>query len=199
MIPVAITQRVAILADRPERRDCLDQAWSLFLKSCGILPILLPNQPDIALELLSTIPVNGIILSGGNDLVAYGGDAPERDRTETRLIESSIKSGLPLVGVCRGMELIQHHFGIPLRKIEGHVTPRQTITIREHQVVVNSFHEWGTDQSTADFNVWGSASDGIIKAISRKTLPLHGIMWHPERMMPFRDDDIVFFRGLFQQ
>ncbi len=43
MKAVGVTQRVELVADYGERRDCLDQAWTQFLAACGLLPVLLPN------------------------------------------------------------------------------------------------------------------------------------------------------------
>jgi putative glutamine amidotransferase len=44
--------------------------------------------------------VGGIVLTGGNDLTAYGGDAPDRDATETALLDFAERRNLPVLGVC---------------------------------------------------------------------------------------------------
>ena len=84
---VAVTQRVAVVPAYGERRDCLDQAWSRFLAACGLLPVLLPNVMETALELCEAAGVGGLLLTGGNDLAQLGGDAPERDAVENSLLD----------------------------------------------------------------------------------------------------------------
>jgi hypothetical protein len=74
MRTVAVTQRVAVDPPHGTRRDCLDQVWVKFLLACGLLPIPVPNSVDAALTIGGQ--ASGILLTGGNDLAAYGGDAP---------------------------------------------------------------------------------------------------------------------------
>ena len=84
---VVFTQRVEILDDRKERRDSIDQKVSLFIRQCGFLPLALPNNPKIAIEIIEAIKPKGIILTGGNTSVIYGGNAPERDETDFILLQ----------------------------------------------------------------------------------------------------------------
>src|SRR5580704_19180458 len=108
MKAVAVTQRVVVDPPHGTRRDCLDQVWVKFLLGCGLLPIPIPNSPDAALTICEN--VNGIVLTGGNHLSAYGGDAPERDETETALLNLAERRNLPVLGVCRGMQKLQERF-----------------------------------------------------------------------------------------
>src|SRR5271163_4664094 len=89
MKAVAITQRVSVIPEYGERRDCLDQAWTKFLTACGLLPVLLPNVTDVALALCNGAGIAGLVLTGGNDLASMGGDAPERDAVENALLDSA--------------------------------------------------------------------------------------------------------------
>lgn len=195
---VAITQRVARVEQYGERRDCLDQAWPRFLSACGLLPLVLPNVPEVALELCSSSGIDGLVLTGGNDLTSVGGDAPERDATENALVEITESKGLPILGVCRGMQLLQERCGVALRRVEGHVSPRQTIRISGEPVLVNSYHNYGATETRPPLEVWAVADDGVIKAIRRADYPAVGIMWHPERMSPFSDADLALFRDIFR-
>ena len=78
---VLYTQRVEVAESYGERRDCADQNIPCFIEACGYLPLPLPNIRNIAERLIEQIRPSGIILTGGNSLVEYGGDAPERDET----------------------------------------------------------------------------------------------------------------------
>src|SRR5579863_2290649 len=117
MKTVAVTQRVVVDPPHGTRRDCLDQVWTKFLCRCGLLPVPIPNSVDAALIICEH--VGGIVLTGGNDLTAYGGDAPDRDETESALLDLAELRNLPVLGVCRGMQVIQHRFGTRLRKVDG--------------------------------------------------------------------------------
>ena len=197
MTTVAITQRVAVIPEYGERRDCLDQAWPRFLHACGLLPLPMPNVADVALELFRGTDLAGLVLTGGNDLVAVGGNAPERDATENALIDAAESRGLPVLAVCRGMQLIQHRHGIALSRVEGHVTARQTIAIQGRTAERNSYHCFGAHDSRQPLEVWAVAPDGVVKAIRHASRPITGIMWHPERNSPFAADDMALFRTVF--
>jgi putative glutamine amidotransferase len=194
---VAVTQRVAVLPERAERRDCLDQAWSRFLAACDLLPLLIPNVPEVARSLLDGRDVAGLVLTGGNDLASVGGDAPERDAVENALLDSAEQRALPVIGVCRGMQLLQQRSGVSLRRVEGHVTARQTIQIEGRATQVNAYHCFAGFESRPPFSSWAVAADGVIKAIRHQSLPITGIMWHPERMTPPAQADIALFRRVF--
>jgi gamma-glutamyl-gamma-aminobutyrate hydrolase PuuD len=198
---IAITQRVDIIAGQNERRDALDQRWSTFCRQAGIRPLLIPNDPDLAAALAHEREMTGLILTGGNSLVAYGGDAPERDETELLLLRHAIVHHRPVIGVCRGMQLIQHHYGEKLRRLSGHAGREVEIEIEGRRRTVNSYHEWGTrlsDDHSDRLTVFARADDGVVKGIRHVALPLFGIMWHPERFMPFQDEDITLFRSHFR-
>ncbi len=197
MKTVAITQRVAVIPEYGERRDCLDQAWPRFIAACGLLPLVLPNVTDVALALCDGSEVAGLLLTGGNDLVALGGDAPERDATENALLDAVESRRLPVLGVCRGMQLIQQRCAIPLRRVAGHVTKCQTIHIDGEPAEVNSYHRFAAFESRPPLEVWAVAADGVVKAIRHSALPITGIMWHPERNTPFATVDVALFRRVF--
>jgi len=194
---VAITQRVSVVPAYGERRDCLDQAWTKFLLACELLPVLLPNVTEAALGLCERAGITGLVLTGGNDLAVLGGNAPERDAVENALLDLAERRKLPVLGVCRGMQVIQQRCGIPLRRVEGHVTQRQVIRINGEPKEVNSYHHFGAFDSRPPLDVWAVADDGVVKAIRHSTQPITGIMWHPERSAPFSPADIVLFREIF--
>lgn len=194
---VAVTQRVSVIPAYGERRDCLDQAWTKFLAACGLLPLLLPNVTEAALALCETASICGLLFTGGNDLASLGGDAPERDAVESALLDLAEWRGLPLMGVCRGMQVIQQRSAIPLRRVEGHVTPRQVIRIDGAAKEVNSYHRFAAFDSLPPLEVWAVADDGVVKAIRHSSKPITGIMWHPERSDPFSAADVALFRRVY--
>ncbi len=197
MKAVAVTQRVSVVPAYGERRDCLDQAWTKFLAACGLLPVLLPNVTEVALALCDMAAVSGLVLTGGNDLGTLGGDAPERDTVENALLDWAERRRLPALGVCRGMQVIQQRFSIPLCRVEGHVVERQVIRIEGRPTEVNSYHHFAAFDSRPPLDVWAVAADGVVKAVRHSTQPMAGIMWHPERTTPFSPADVALFRRTF--
>ena len=89
---IAVTQRVDMISSHEERRDALDQRWIPFLQTINLLPILVPNNIPYVQQLIGDKSIDGILLTGGNSLVKYGGDAPERDEIE-KLLEEILNHG----------------------------------------------------------------------------------------------------------
>jgi len=83
---ILYTQRVEMIESYGERRDCADQNIPRFIKACGYLPVPVPNICETAIQMTEEIKPAGLILTGGNSLVKYGGNAPERDNMEKRLL-----------------------------------------------------------------------------------------------------------------
>ncbi|MGP0094477.1 MAG: gamma-glutamyl-gamma-aminobutyrate hydrolase family protein [Xanthobacteraceae bacterium] len=193
-----MTQRVVVDPPHGYRRDCLDQVWTKFLLRCDLVPVPMPNTAEAALTLCEKASICGIVLTGGNDLAAYGGDAPDRDATESALLDFAERRGLPVLGVCRGMQIIQHHFGIPLRQVDGHIASRQCIHIEGKIAEVNSFHKFGSMETRAPLKTWAIADDGVVKAIRHEDGRIIGMMWHPERLDPFNPVDVALFSQVFQ-
>lgn len=196
MIPVLVTQNVVVDQARSERRDSLDQAWAEFLAVCGLLPVPAPNH-RMALELMTLANAGGLLMTGGNDLAAYGGSAPERDAVEESLVAAALERGLPVLGVCRGLQFLLHRFGAELEPVDGHVATEHTIQTREGSRIVNSFHRWGTRAGAGPLQVTARAADGVVEAVAAPELRLAGMMWHPERTAAADIRDVALFRNHF--
>lgn len=188
---ILYTQRVEMIGGRSERRDCADQQIAKFLWACGFTAVPVNNLPDCVERFSDAVCPSGILFTGGNDLVKYGGTAPERDETERILLEYAMRKGIPLLGVCRGMQVIADYFGNPLQRVSGHVACRHPIEGELPRVSVNSYHNWGLLSAAEPLRMLSQAKDGVIEAIRHRELSIMGIMWHPERETPFQDADIM--------
>jgi N5-(cytidine 5'-diphosphoramidyl)-L-glutamine hydrolase len=182
MTCVAITARVVVDPVHGTRSDAVDQRWWPFLAACGLVPVAVPNDPSRALRLMHRLPIGGILLTGGNDLVELGGDAPERDRTETTLLDLALRTDVPVLGVCRGMQLLLRRFGVPLSRVGGHVAARQTVLAEGRSRVVNSYHNWAAKRTRPPLLAWSTGPGDVVKGVRHETKPVLGIMWHPERL-----------------
>lgn len=196
MKKIYVTQRVEYIESINERRDCIDQKLVEFLFSCGLIPIVISNNRSIVENMLNIIEPDGIFLSGGNNLIAYGGDALERDSVEMMLIDWGIKHKLPICGICRGMQMLIHYFGYKINKVNNHVAVKHQISGDVNRVV-NSYHEFGIERIGDPFQVLARSADDNIECIYAETLKLLGIMWHPERGEGYENKDIQLVSNFF--
>lgn len=193
---IAVTQRVDIYKNIQERRDAVSQEWTMLADACGFIPVFLPNNLQMSKIILENMDISGILLTGGNTPIIYGGDAPERDELEKYLIDYAIDKDIPLLGVCRGMHMLLGHFGTKLERVEGHVRTFHQLSNKDE---VNSFHSWGTKNCELPLIAEVKACDDIVEAVSHNEYyNIHGIMWHPERYNPFRKKDIEMIRSIFK-
>lgn len=193
---IAVSQRVDVLDERNERRDALDRRYVELLGSLGFAALPVPNLGPQAMVALAGLPLAGVLLSGGNDLAGVGGDAPERDATEDALLDMAAQRNLPVLGVCRGMQLMAAREGIGLLARDDHAGIRHALAgdiARE----VNSYHRWCVPAAPAGWQALATAPDGSVEAMRHGSRPWLGIMWHPEREAPFVADDLALLRGLW--
>ncbi len=196
---IVVTQRVAIDPQTGERRDALDQRLATWMSQAQLLPFPLPNawSDDSALEAwLAALGPQGLILSGGPDV----GVAPERDRTERAALDWAAEQRLPVLGICRGMQMLALRAGATLVSLDGHVGREHDIANPQHPEstrCVNSFHRLGLRFCPSDYQPRALARDSTIEAMRHRDLPWEGWMWHPEREPCWRDEDLRRLREIF--
>jgi len=165
------------------------------------LPAYLP-EPDAA-------HCAGLILAGGadvdpslygqNNTACYGID-PARDAAEYRLIEDYVRHGKPILGICRGHQILNVFFGGTLYQnldsASAHVPTENGDQVHETTVKsgsflaelygdtfpVNSAHHQGIESPAPALEVIQWASDGVAEACRHESLPIWSVQWHPERM-----------------
>jgi len=203
-IIVAITQRIDSVPGRAELRDALDQRLVQWLVQAGFLPVVVPNtlsgtgdsSEPILKSWLRAVEPGALILSGGNNI----GEHPARDVTERYLLEWAEAKRVPVLGICRGLQMMAMWAGADLVKKEGHVGTRHQLAVTARKddwpTEVNSYHNWGLASRPDGFEVTARAEDGSIEAIRHVELPWEGWMWHPEREAPFSTQDIERLKRL---
>ena len=106
MKKIAISLRVATIGKFQEKRDSLSHDWLQFFKELNYFPVLIPNLINDLEDFLDILKIDGIILSGGDNT----GDEKIRDETEKKIISYGIKNNLPIIGICRGMQVLNKYF-----------------------------------------------------------------------------------------
>jgi putative glutamine amidotransferase len=210
MKKLAISQRVQEHDAYKERRDCIDQRWYRFAELLDCAPIPLPNvSADIVASYLGLIEPDAIILSGGNTLQSQDNAAPdvapERDAFEAALLEWGLENDRPILGVCRGMQFINHYFGGANCEVGEHVGRRHRISFcgvmsDTAPMNVNSFHNWGLrpEHLGKELAPLALAEDGTVEALHHATRKVSGVMWHPEREEPLSEFDLSLTRRFLE-
>ena len=148
---------------------------------------------------------DALLLPGGGDLEPwrYGQknrgshhmDA-EQDQQEWDLLELFARQRKPVLGICRGLQVINVYFGGTLvQNLEGHssvngadryhavqTTDAKMKALFGPKAVVNSAHHQGIDRLGVGLTVFQKAPDGIIEGVFHESLPVWAVQWHPERL-----------------
>jgi putative glutamine amidotransferase len=196
----------------------IPQGYIEGVRLAGGVPILLPPTPDGAEDPGEVLDgIDGLILTGGPDLdpALYGAELEEgtdeptpdrriRDAFELALLECATRRGLPVLGICRGLQVINVQRGgtlvQDLGRAELDLAPHrpQLGTFGRHRVTtepgtatadvlgetvdaIHSHHHQGIAELGANLIVSGRAHDGSIEAIEDPGSPFcMAVLWHPE-------------------
>ncbi len=203
---LGLSMRTADAVDYDEGRDALARDWLAFM--AAVLPeaawLPLPNAGDQAIEFVNDWNLDGLILTGGDDI----GAAPMRDATERALFKHAWQTNMPMFGVCRGMQFIQSVLGGALEDCprEEHVAQRHGISLvaqpcagLPNDAEVNSFHTVGikTEALAPPLEPLAVTADGWVEGCHCPERPLIAVMWHPERESEPADLDRLLLRHLF--
>jgi len=188
-----------MMRNHGESGDFLYNDYTEYFSKKGATLVTVSNACKDPAGYVENFRVEGLILSGGNDI----GSEPIRDTVEYELLRYAIERDVPVFGICRGMQFINYYFsGTKPSDIEGlgldasaHIARDHELTVadkswaeifRRDKIVTNSYHRQGflRDMISNDLAIAAFSNDGIVEAVVHKKHRIIGIQWHPERKSP---------------
>lgn len=219
--------------DDDSGRYYLNSLYVRAIVAAGGVPVIIPDcfRKEQMQQLLSFL--DGLLLSGGGDvdpvyfgeepLPSCGEITPARDALEIELVRMSLAAGLPVLGICRGAQVLniaaggniyqdlntqvkdclQHNQKAPIwaptHRIQIRPGTRLESIFRERELRVNSFHHQAVRNPAPGFIVCALAGDGVIEGIESTTHRFAlGIQCHPEGMWEKDSRFLQLFRALVE-
>ena len=200
----------------------------------GGIPLILPHPCGAGDVRAVAEKLDGILFTGGGDAdpALYGEEMlpecsePDRDRDsfELELFRTAADLGLPILGICRGCQMINVAMGgslvqdipscvpgaIPHYQTEDGSESSHSVDIAKDSLLygiigkehleVNSFHHQAVKVPAAGLKVSAASPDGITEAVegSRGSFLL-GVQWHPEHMSAIREDMLRIFEAFVSE
>jgi putative glutamine amidotransferase len=191
MKKIALTQRLIKNNSYYEIREALDINWGALIQAADFEPLVLPLKYDF-----QKLHFDGVILTGGNDLYIVSNDETDklRDDFEKSLLDFCISKQIPILGICRGMQLINTYFGGSIQKVERHAGCSHLLSDGRE---VNSYHGFAIDAPGDALEALAKSGDGTIEIMRHKSYKIYAQMYHPERYDPFHEYDLQFLRSYF--
>lgn len=202
--------------------------------SAGGIPVMLPvvEDPDTSMAYLSVI--DGLLLSGGEDVctMVYGENpirevemfCPQRDAFEIALFTAAVEQNLPVLGICRGLQVMNAALGgtlyqdifVQRENSLGHLPVKMpvdclyhTISIEKDSALyrifeteelrVNSYHHQAVKDVAEPFRATAFSTDDVIEAIEHRDKDfVMGVQWHPEDLTIKHPHFLKLFKKLVE-
>mgnify|MGYP001311640290 CR=1 FL=1 len=210
---IFISQNISKVKSYKEKVNYLSSDWSAFLEKnrpdLKIIPI--PNIPKLVDEYYQYFKPDGLILSNGNDI----GEFAERDNTEYKLIKKFVKEKKPILGVCRGFQILNYYFSEfdskCLKRLveDNHINKNHFVKIcdekflflKQNKIKVNSYHKYGVlkKKLAKNFKVFAIYNEDLVEGFFDSQRKIYGVQWHIERNSLSEQYDIGLLDMVFKK
>lgn len=218
--------------DSENNRICIASNYMNSIQMAGGVPILLPLDTDKSSLLRVASICDGFLFTGGPDIspfrfgeetIAQCGEVlPKRDEMEELLFQVAITTDKPILGICRGIQVLNVFLGGTLyqdistqfpssmalshsqksaRNVESHSITIERDSLLFHilqkdYIKVNSFHHQSIKDVSTHLKVAGTSLDSMVEAVY---LPGHkfflAVQWHPEHLVYDNEDALLLFKA----
>lgn len=193
MIKALISQR-EVVNQYGGLSDSLEKEYVDYFSGLGITVFPVSNFGNV--EEIFALNWDLIILTGGGILQQQyynfertGIRQEYRDAAEEKLIQIGIEKNIPILGICRGMQMINTFFGVKISSfvdctIERKIKVSHPVVIDEREYLVNNYHNDGLFTDALGEGLVAIATDfenKTVEAFSNRENSIMGIQWHPER------------------
>lgn len=215
------------------RRSYVNEDYVKSVIKNGGIPYIIPMSNDVEVIREQIGHVDGLILSGGHDVAPkyynqepntkLGGILPERDEFDFKLIEFAKEKNIPILGICRGLQILNVYHGGSLYQdlsldknsnIKHDQVTSPTVTthsldlvdgtilkslLKKDTIMVNSFHHQIIDVLADDFVASAYSKDGVVEAIENPSYKfMIGVQWHPEMLHVVEEEMNLIFKKFME-
>lgn len=213
--PAESLPRIGISANRKDGQTCLAETYIQSVIQAGGAPVVIPATTDLRVLTAVVQDLDGILMSGGGDInPLFVGEEPLpalqdvdtlRDRYDLLLIRLASNRQIPLMGICRGHQMLNAVFGGTLyqdiySQADTDVIKHSQKMAREEAshtvhledgcvIAVNSFHHQAVKDVAPEFVQTAVAPDGINEGMRHPEKSVFSVQWHPEAMAIHGDEE----------
>lgn len=213
--PAESLPHIGISANRKDGQTCLAETYIQSVIQAGGAPVVIPATTDLRVLTAVVQDLDGILMSGGGDInPLFVGEEPLpalqdvdtlRDRYDLLLIRLASNRQIPLMGICRGHQMLNAVFGGTLyqdiySQADTDVIKHSQKMAREEAshtvhledgcvIAVNSFHHQAVKDVAPEFVQTAVAPDGINEGMRHPEKSVFSVQWHPEAMAIHGDEE----------
>lgn len=215
------------------RRSYVNEDYVKSVIKNGGVPYIIPMNNDAEVIKEQVDNIDALILSGGHDVtptlygqqphMKIGETSIQRDNFDFALIKAAKEKNIPILGICRGLQIINVYHGgtlyqdlslnpnvyIKHNQVSDPTLQTHNLNInegtkfagyfKEKSIMVNSFHHQIIDKVAPGFVACAISDDGVVEAIESKEYPfILGIQWHCEMLHEVYEDMNIIFKKLIE-
>lgn len=219
--------------DENNDRIFLNHAYLNAVRHFGGMPLVIPAEATAEEQAFLLAKCDGLLLTGGDDIdpSLYGEEilnstvvpAPVRDVGEPRLLAMATERNMPILGICRGMQIMNVYFGgslyqdipaqydTPVKHSmekpyirtchDCRVTPGSPLAKWTgcETIQVNSHHHQSVKAVAPGCEIMGCCSDGVVEAIWKPDAAfVCSVQWHPEKIWDIEESSAKIFEAFIE-